>query len=336
MLEVRPRIASLIATLPLNADGTEVSVAQAVADGDTIHVLAGGESGSVRMLGVDTPETKFYLPDSRGRRNRPFHSTGGQRWVEYLTGPLAAEAGPFFRADGSQGTAREVLGPGLQASLAQRVGPGCATNHRFHAERAHRGLEALVKADYDERQAQGVPFRFFLAFSFESRDRYGRRLAFIHRQDTPAEQARRTSYNTSILRLGLALPYFIWPNIEPFRSQDTLESAVPRPGEVGLWLANAPKLEEARRSVRQARNRAVGVFEAAPGIGKLWLLPFELRYLADRRAPDRFVLDLSEGNRATQIYSPTRYYRIRWPENRLFINREHLPLFQARGWTIRQ
>ena len=336
MLEVVPRLDSLIATLPLKADGTEVSVEKAVSDGDTIHVRADGEAFSVRMLGVDTPETKLFLPESRGQQHRPFHSTGGQKWIDYLTRPLAAEQGPFLRADRSEGTAREVLGLGLQASLAQRVGPGCAANHRFHAERAHRGLEGLVEVDYDERQAQGTPFRFFLAFSFEAVDRYGRRLAFIHREDTPEEQERRTSYNAGILRQGLALPYFIWPNIEPFRSQDTLEEAVPRPGELGLWLADAPKLEEARRAVRQARSRGQGVFEAVPGVGKLRLLPFELRFLADRRAPDRFVLDLSEGNRATQLYPPTLYYRIRRPENRLFINREHLPLFEARGWTVRQ
>jgi hypothetical protein len=44
-------------------------------------------------------------------------------------------------------------------------------------------------------------------------DRYGRFLSFVHRDD---RVARPRPYNEGLLAAGVAVPYFIWPNVAPF------------------------------------------------------------------------------------------------------------------------
>jgi hypothetical protein len=59
-------------------------------------------------------------------------------------------------------------------------------------------------------------------------------------------------------------------------------------------------------------------------------LPFELRYLARRTAPERWVIDLG-GNDDTLI-PPQGYFQVANPEDRLFVPAEYVPLFVEAGW----
>lgn len=62
----------------------------------------------------------------------------------------------------------------------------------------------------------------------------------------------------------------------------------------------------------------------------LRLQPFELRFLAGKRAPDRLVNDLSSDSGV--LLEPTDYPAIEHLENRLYVPAECVPLFKNNGW----
>lgn len=172
------------------------SVAQQVHDGDTVNVLA-IRNLSVRFLGIDTPEVGFPLPGSN-----QFRSIGDPAWDTFLSDPFAPGLPPLN------------LDAPLRNNLQARLGPGTATNHAQHAQAAHRALEQEVQADMDARGLTMDHFQFFAAFTRELVDRYGRLLAWLNVNDQIA--TRPPDYNTRMLEKGLATPYFIWPNLDPW------------------------------------------------------------------------------------------------------------------------
>jgi hypothetical protein len=62
----------------------------------------------------------------------------------------------------------------------------------------------------------------------------------------------------------------------------------------------------------------------------LRLEAFEIRYLARRQPPDRWVIDLSR--RDDILLRPQEYHTVPNPEDRLFVPPEHVPLFVEAGW----
>jgi endonuclease YncB( thermonuclease family) len=283
------------------------SVRQQVHDGDTVVVRAFGNL-SVRFLGVDTPEVSFSLPPTGD-----FESIGRPAWAAFLAEPFADRYGVID------------LAPALRANLAARVGSDCAANHFRHAQAAQRALEAEVQADLDANGGDRETFRFFVAFAGEVMDGYGRLLGYVNREQR--EVPRPPDYNARLLAAGFALPYFIWPNINPFRRQASLIEAVPVPGTAALLAGRESSLKSARLAVRAARDGGKGLF--AP-MDPLKLEPFELRFLAGRRAPTRWVIDLSSDS--DLLLPPQRYFEIARPEDRLYVAAEYVPLFVERGW----
>ena len=87
------------------------------------------------------------------------------------------------------------------------------------------------------------------------------------------------------------------------------------------------KLGPARRLVRQLRENGTGIYNQTNG---LILLPFEMRFLARNKPPERWVIDLSKDDH--RLVYPENYFSIPSPEDRLFINEYHLPLFREMGW----
>ncbi|MCU0952972.1 MAG: hypothetical protein MUC68_18610, partial [Burkholderiaceae bacterium] len=273
------------------------SVAQQVHDGDTIVVRALGNL-SIRFLGVDTPEVSISLPPG-GR----FESIGGASWAAFLDAPFNDRFGLID------------LAPALKRDLLARVGAGCAANHFRHAQAAQQALEREVQADLAAAGVERKDFRFFLAFAGEVMDGYGRLLGYINVEKK--EAPRPPDYNSRLLTAGVALPYFIWPNVNPFRRQASLIEAVPVPGTAALVASRESALRAARLAVRAARAEQRGVFEAAD---PLRLAPFELRYLAGRRAPSRWVVDLSSDS--DLLLPPQRYIEIPHDEDRLYVPAE--------------
>ncbi len=307
-----------IGKLAAGSTGKRSSVKTAVHDGDTITTDPDGNLG-VRFLAIDTPEVSLPLPT--GPQDR-FVKIGSEEWTTFLTDPFAPALPPFD----------PPLDPGLKAHIAGRAGPGAAANHQAHALAAERALEEQVAKDLAELFADDLEaFRFFYAFAHEVMDGYGRLLGYIHpdQPHTPKAQ-RRASYNRRQLDDGLASPYFIWPNLDPYRPQGSLAKAVPPPGDVApehATGAQRDELERARTAVRTAREQHNGIYDAA---NPLALQPSELRFLSRRKPPERWVIDLGAGG--DTILPPQRYYEIENLEDRLYVPDEYIPLFEQAGW----
>lgn len=291
--------------------GRTGSPAQLVHDGDTVNVKAAGNFG-VRMLGIDTPEVSFSLPSA------PFVSLKDERWTKFLTDPFAEEWGPM-----------EKLPPGLIAFLKAKVGPYTAADHFKHADAARI---ALTKAIEDDRKVMGTgdQFKFFLLFGFEVMDAYGRLLCLMNREqrDKDKPTKRPNTYNLRLLEQGLAFPYFIWPNINPWDKPDSVMDAVFKPGTIATSMKSSGEIQLARAAVRNARQKHLGLFDA---MRPMLLEPFELRMLARRGAPSRFLIDMTKNDDV--LIHPKNYWTVPHSEDRLWIPKTYVPLFVENGWN---
>jgi len=303
-----------IGIVGLGMYGNQVgSVKQNVYDGDTINTRALGNI-SIRFLGIDTAEKKIPLTGES-----QFTSLSDPRWVAFLTDPFAA-GGPLSPSPFS---------PGLTAYLQGRSGAGVAVNHKKFADAAEDKLEEFVQADLDEMGVPKEDFKFYLCFAYEIMDRYGRFLCYINRNqpDANVPSPRPASYNTRLLEAGMAMPYFIWPNVNPWRAQGSILDAVLSPGTAKTTAEADQKLSAARQAVKAARQSHLGIFDA---VDPLVIESFEVRFLSRGKAPNRWVVDLSKND--SVLIKPENYYTILLPEDRLYISPEHIGLFVADGW----
>jgi len=181
-------------------------------------------------------------------------------------------------------------------------------------------------------------FAFFMAFSNDFLDGYGRLLCYLNssvdnfKNQKDKDAVKQFSYNERQLTSGWGVPYFIWPNIQPFLSVKAFskENVIPK----NFWnlIKKAEKLHLARKSVDNARTGNKGIFNSTD---PLKLMPFELRIISRKKSPDRFVIDLrDEGNNV--LLRPEEYIKIPHQEDRLFIPGEFIPIFQMYGWVIKQ
>ena len=293
--------------------GVAGSVRQQVHDGDTIVVRAIGNFG-VRFLGVDAPEISFTLPEDPA-----FRGLSDPRWENFLAKPFDEEFPPFD----------PPLSQGLRQHLKARAGAGAALNHRRHAEAAEDLLEEEVRKDLNALGQSEEAFQFYLVFAGQVMDRYGRLLGYLNRYQPESfnPEERPLSYNERLLRDGRVTPYFIWPNINPFRSRGSAVQAVIPPGKANQMAEEDETLQRARQWVRTARQKKLGIFD---GSDPLRLLPFEVRFLARRRPPDRWIIDLGKDD--VVLIKPQKYYTVSNIEDRLFIPEEYVPLFVEAGW----
>lgn len=287
------------------------SVKQVTHDGDTLKVYDFGNI-AVRFLGIDTPEISFEIKDCCG-----FINTNHSKWINYLAD-----------IEANWPAMAQVLGQELANVLLSKLqGPtNAARNHHDHAAAAEDELERLIESDIKNHQLTNETFEFFIPLSYEIFDSYGRLLGFVHRNDK-VEQPR--SYNIQMLALARALPYFIWPNINPFRKEPSLVSAVyDSPATFRERVNSDQSLQEARRLFKQARMEKIGVF-ADQNMQPLMLEPFELRLLGRKSAPTRWFIDLAAADH--YLRPPDRYFE-HLPEDRLFIPEHFVPLFESKGW----
>jgi endonuclease YncB( thermonuclease family) len=295
--------------------GVPGSVRQQVHDGDTINVRAMGNFG-IRFLGVDAPEVSFTLPGKK-----TFTGISSSAWDTFLADPFNAVHGAFSPA----------LDVGLQTHIESLVTSGIGINHSRHADFAQDGLETEVMNDLAALGQNEDTFQFFMAFAHEVMDGYGRFLAYINREQPNANQPspRPLSYNERLLQQGLVSTYFIWPNVNPFRKQSNVVAAVPEPGSASQLAQAEKSLRDARQSTKNNRQNGIGIFDAND---PLILQPFEIRFLARRQPPNRWVIDLSAAS--DKLIPPQQYFTIANIEDRLFIPEEYVPLFVKKGWKI--
>ncbi|MGZ9020237.1 MAG: hypothetical protein ACXW3S_09805 [Rhodoplanes sp.] len=233
-----------VAALPPFGDGV-ATVRQAVHDGDTVNVAPEGDF-AIRFLGVDTAERSFDFPLRAGeapRANPRFVSLSDADWETFLANPFSSDWRPFTTP----------LDSALQADLANRAGAGAAANHDFWARAGERFLEDEIERDRTNRGLVNADFRFFLAFAFEVMDGYGRLLCFLNVNE-PDRARRPEDYNLRALRAGLALPYFIWPNIDPFLRTGSVTGAAGAPRPLRQAIADSRSLRIAGGPCRANRG----------------------------------------------------------------------------------
>src|SRR5262245_43323825 len=249
-------------------DGTVQTLDQSVPDGDTVGAQLDG-TGSIRFLGIDSPEKSFEHPLGGDQ------ALNGPKWEQYLTNPFV------------NGYPAQLLETELAAHLQARFGSGAAANHHQHAVAAGESLKQLIQSDATALGQTLDQFTYFLSFSYEVFDRFGRFLVFLNRnQPNPTVPGPRPrSYNERQLESGRALPFFIWPNVNPFREVDTVADAVLRPGTANT-IAETGDLKRVRDFVKNARAAGIGAFGANP----LKFEAFEIRYLGRGEAPSRAVI----------------------------------------------
>ena len=291
--------------------------AQVVHDGDTVG-LNTALNFSSRFLGIDAPEISFTI-----RTKDTFVGIGHDKWTTFWT------SGEWKNLP---------IGPGLMHHLQACIGDGTrvAANHEKLAKQAEGALTELIKADIAASGKTNDEFEFFLSFGYEFLDQYGRMLCYLNAdraQFTAPAAASELSYNERLLATGAVVPYFIFPNLQPFMAGQPFDAVSIAPA--GFWQSvhGAGKLSAARQSVAAARQAGKGVF--APNGEGLMLLPYELRFIArlGSKGPDRFVIDLGKPG-SNKILKPEKYFSITRLEDRLFVAKEFVPLFTLNGWQV--
>ncbi|QLF70755.1 hypothetical protein FE840_015060 [Peteryoungia desertarenae] len=276
-------------------------------------------SQPMRFLGCDTAEMAYRVPISP-TASKGSQKLDGPQWATYLTDPFEEGAWPKFPDPG--------LHPLVQASLSARCGPDAAANHARHAAAGRQALIDMIQADmalvgHDPAQ----PLTLFVALSHEVFDSYGRLLAFVN-TEVKDKDIRPRTYNERQIALGMATPFFIWPNVDPFRGRASVTDAALPPKQLRS-LAAKGSLGRAREDARVARSAGLGIYNPAD---PLKIPAFELRMLGDRKLPSRWVIDLSANADDPTILPPEGYPLIERAEDRLFIPEEYVPLFVQKGW----
>lgn len=287
------------------------SIRQEVHDGDTIKAKPIGNL-SIRFLGIDTPEISFQFP---GTKN--FIGLSNSLWTDFLSDPFAAK------------WQQPQMDQGLMNFLMEKTGQATAENHYNYAVSAEKVLESEVLKDLEFLGQTSDSFQFFLAFADEIMDTYGRLLSYVNRNESkkdPKEQ-RPLSYNERLLASASASPYFIFPNISPFYNNKLEDSTELSPSNFRSKIRHDSKLRLARESVKKTRADKKGIYDSN---NPLKILPFELRFLAQRRLPNRWVIDLSTEDNF--LIDPQKYYLIENLEDRFYIPYKYVPLFVESGW----
>lgn len=293
------------------------SIKQIVHDGDTVNTRLTDNIG-VRFLGIDSAEVSIPLPGAG------FVYLKNSRWDTFFTSGKW-RSGLKFDA-------------GLLQHFETCIGDGhdVAPNHARHADSAQRALEGTMQDDLNKSGKQPADFALFMAFGHEFLDGTGRLLCYLNsdgknfEDPAVAKAVTKFSYNERQLISGAALPYFIWPNIQPFLLGSPFAPDNIRPDTFWKIVQRSSKLKSARNSVKAARQAGLGVFDPQD---PLRLEPFELRCISRQKPPTRYVIDLSQPG-SNRLFAPQAYYAIPLPEDRLYVPGEYCMLFEHLGWVV--
>ena len=219
----------------------------------------------------------------------------------------------------------------LKSFIMAKVSGTPGTTHYQHAGNATESFRKLVSDDMEVMQQDLDSFGYFMRFGFEVMDGYGRFLCAINRNQPQrtVPTPRPPSYNMRLLERGHAFPYFIWPNVNPWERPATISEAVIQPGRARELAESDGELVRARGHVQKAREQHLGLFEMT---SPCLLEPFELRFLARRQLPSRYLIDLNSDSE--ELIPPDQYFRVPQPEDRLWIPAWYVPLFRQAGWNV--
>ncbi len=297
-------------------NGKPGSVRQQVHDGDTLNVSPKGNV-AVRLLGIDTPEVSFAFPSPKLR----FVDLGKDEWNQFLSSPFDDRWGAFSTSVPAE----------LKTVIQSKVVGQPGTSHFEHATKATDGFRQMVTDDMRIMGQDLDSFGYYMNFGFEIMDGFGRFLCLINRDQPDRDKPTRRppTYNMRLLQKGLAFPYFIWPNVNPWDRPDSIMQAVIPPGKAKQMAESDSELVMARGHVKRARANHVGIFDA---MDPLLLEPFELRFLSRRELPSRYVIDLTSDS--DRLIHPHNYFSVPNSEDRLWLPSIYVPLFEKAGWKV--
>ncbi|MGD2249716.1 MAG: thermonuclease family protein [Candidatus Methanofastidiosia archaeon] len=118
-----------------------------------------------------------------------------------------------------------------------------------------------------------------VSFGEEVFDRYGRALVYVG--------DGQEVYNVTLVKEGLAIPYFIFPNAVPLTDE----------GEYSF-----DHIKTMQKVTTCAQEKKLGIWKVLDDI----LIPMELRYLTRREPPEKYCADLQTG----VLYPPQMYYTV--------------------------
>ena len=253
-----------------------------ISDGDTPNIRM-----NVRMLSIDTPETK---PVGISRRDLEALLPGVADWIRSGRSPVSNEK--------------------LRDHLVARIEkPDVVELHLSQGRKATEAYAAL-KAERLARPG-GSQRSLFVRVADERFDRYGRLLAYVAPSFTAAERAsmtrkQRQTFNLDMIENGWAATFVVFPSIPGELDLPLLQEAgrAACEGEKGAW-GDALSLTgyEFRMVCRLAalyRDVVVRKREPQPGAWQGWV--------------DRYCCDMSTG----LLHSPQDYVSVE-PWNRIFI-----------------
>lgn len=255
-----------------------------LSDGDTPVVEM-----SIRMLSIDTPETRYESGTDVAVHDQPLQ-----------------ELGVLLQ----QGTLPVPIDVGLAQHLIPRLDDGQAGSRQLaQGTQAKQSLDTTVTARIT--RPNGTKRKLFLHTANGSPfDQYGRLLAYVAPNYTANERAtmtplQRATFNLLMVESGWAAPFPIFPSLPKFSDLVLFHTAAvdAHTNSRGIWAE--PRVltgYEFRMCVKLSqlvRKIATGVSVSA----------------AERRGwIDRYCADMT----TLKIYQPEEYYRVS-PPNRLFI-----------------
>lgn len=253
----------------------------APADGDTPYVRV-----PIRMLSVDTPETNY--PGVGKPSNSDARLTQLAVWIEQGQAPI---------------------GDGLAAHLLPRLRTGTAgTLQETQGEAAKKAFKDLLEARLT--RPSGSKRSLFVHASEEHFDAHGRLLAYIAPSYSKAELARmsrreRATFNFSMVELGWAAPFLIYPSLPAYGDVVMLHEAAKTAveDELGAW-AEPLMLTAYEWRMCIKLHRVTKKLLSGDSLSSYERTAFATRYCADATT--------------LEIFRPQDYFKVE-PYNRVFI-----------------
>jgi endonuclease YncB( thermonuclease family) len=269
-------------------------IEESVKDGDTLKMMT-----EIRLVGVDTPETKFALKETK--KFDTLISLDNPRIKTFLK-----ETKPNLR---------DYLKPKIENSDGQ-----IGTNQFDHGKEATTEFTSVVQKIMTHNATNLI-----LMTSIEVTDRYGRLLGYLNRKKTKKTGEILTdtlqfqnSFNMKMLDSGYGFMYLIYPNLIVQENEKI--------GDHGKLDIEKPIIATIVKTFKNAISSGRGLFPSKNSENPKTIFdPFEFRYLArlfdpksSSKGPDRFCADMISG----RLYPPHRYFEVP-KENRLFFDKKH-------------
>lgn len=280
-----------------------------VKDGDTLAMKS-----EIRLVGIDTPETRFSLKETNKFDN--LISLSNQKIKSFLK-----SVSPDLR---------DYLKPKIENNEGS-----IGTNQFKHGKQATEEFTSIVKKIMTHNATNLI-----LMTSIEVTDRYGRLIGYVNRKKTEktGEVLKETlkfenSFNIRMLETGYAFMYLLYPNLVIEKKENANTSTAM--STLGIDINDKmpdiekPIIKTIVKTFKKAVSSGEGLFPTKKSADPVVVLdPFEFRYLgrifdptASSKGPDRFCADMVSG----KLHPPDRYFEVP-KENRLFYDKKYKKL----------